>query len=192
MLKSREQLLQDAFRLSEENIPTSPQHIHVAYQKGKMLADFYRADKLIVLVGLYLMDIKLKAVRKLGRKSEHVAMAVEFTREFLKGYDITLDEVNKIINCIEAHHGAVPFQCVEAEICCNADCYRFLSPTGVFSYFAFLSKKMDLVEEIISKVNSKMQEKYKLISLDVAKEELENYYFSFVNLFEKILNKYDN
>lgn len=187
MLKSREQLLQDAFQLSEENIPTSPQHIHIAYQKGEVLADYYHADPLIVLVGLYLMDIKLKEARKSGNKSKHIFMAVDFAREFLKEYDVTSSEVDKIINCIEAHHGTAPFLCIEAEICCNADCYRFLHPIGVFSYFEFLTQKIDLLEEMIEKVNAKMQEKYLLLSLDIVKKDLETYYFMFENIFKEIL-----
>ncbi len=190
-MKSREDLLKDAYQLAEENIPTCPQHIHIAYQKGEELCHIYHANSFIVLVGLYLMDVKLNEARKTGDRSKHVAMASSFAKEFLKNYHITEDEVQQIIHCIEAHHGTIPFLSKEAEICANADCYRFIHPLGVFSYFGFLSQKLDLVEDRIKKVCLKMEEKYQIISLDAVKEELDAYYSKFHGLFEEILDEKD-
>lgn len=181
-MKSKKELVQDAFELANETIPTSNEHIYVAFEKGKSLAKYYNVDEDVVLIGIYLMDYKLKEAGKLGKKQEHVNMAVEFAKDFLNNYDITNDEKEKIINCIEAHHGKVPFQCIEAEICANADCYRFLSPTGVFAYICFLTTKLDNLEDILSKVMKKMNEKYKILSLDKAKEELEESYQMFLKL----------
>lgn len=108
-MKSKEQLLSDAFELANETIPTSTKHIYIAFDMGEALAEHYNADKEIVKIGLYLMDIKLKEARKTGRKNEHDLMAVEYAKEFLKDYDLTKEEYEKIINCIEAHHKRVPF-----------------------------------------------------------------------------------
>ncbi len=185
-MKSKEQLVKDAFSIANQTIPTTTQHIYVAFDKGEMLADYYKSDKQIVMIGLYLMDIKIKEAGKLGRKKEHISMASQFAKEFLKDYDLSRDEYNKIINCIEAHHKDIPFSCVEAEICANADCYRFIYPTGVFAYESFLSKKMDNIEEIVAKMKSKLEEKYKIISLDKAKEDLEENYQMFIKLFNII------
>ena len=186
-MKSREQLLEDAYRLSEENMPTCSQHIHIAYQKGEELCYIYHANSFIVLAGLYLMDVKLNEARKIGDRSKHVAMASSFAKKFLKNYNITEDETQQIIHCIEAHHGTIPFLSKEAEICANADCYRFIHPLGVFSYIGFLSQKLDLVEDRIKKVCLKMEEKYQILSLDKAREELEEYYRIFLKIFNEIL-----
>lgn len=190
-MKSREQLIKDSFTLANETIPTTTDHIYVAFEIGKLLSDFYKADKDIVLIGLYLMDIKLKEARKLGKKEEHVSMAVEFARSFLKNYDITLEEYDNIINCIEAHHKKVPYKSIEAEICANADCYRFIDPKGVFAYFNFLSKKDLTIESLVEKLKRKLEEKHKLISLDKVKDDLEEDYQMFLILFNKYLNKKD-
>lgn len=184
-MKSKKELVQDAFNLANETIPTSKEHIYVAFEKGKSLAKYYEADEDIVLVGVYLMDYKLKEAGEIGKKQEHTAMASEFAKEFLNNYDITEEEKGKIINCIEAHHGKVPFNCIEAEICANADCYRFISPTGVFSYMCFLTTKLDNLEAILTKVMAKMNEKYQMLSLDKAKEELEESYQMFLKLINK-------
>lgn len=188
-MKSKEQLVSDAFYIANQTIATTTQHIYVAFEKGEILADYYKADKQIVMIGLYLMDIKLKEERKLGRKKEHISMASQFAKEFLKDYDISKDEYDKIINCIEAHHKDIPFSCIEAEICANADCYRFIYPTGVFAYESFLSGKMDNIEDIIAKMKSKLEEKYQIISLDKTKEDLEENYQMFVKMFNTILYK---
>lgn len=154
-MKSREQLVKDAIELANETIPTTEKHIYTAFEAGEMLAEYYHVDKKIIKIGLYLMDIKLKESRKLGRKSEHDLMATDYAKEFLKGYELTSDEYEKIINCIEAHHKKVPFNSIEAEICANADCYRFISPKGVFAYEEFLATKLDDMHEIVKKLQVK-------------------------------------
>ncbi len=88
---------------------------------------------------------------------------IDATKIFLEKYPLTKEEQKKIINCVEAHHKGVKFNCVEAEICANADCYRFLHP--------------------------KMNEKHKILSLDICKKELEPYYQEFKKLFEKASEK---
>ncbi len=186
-MKSKEELVKDAFKIANQTIPTTTTHIYVAFEKGKMLAEHYHADKDIVLVGLYLMDSKLKEAGKLGKKKEHTAMASEFAKSFLKDYNITQEEFDKIINCIEAHHGKVPYQSLEAEICANADCYRFIHPNGVFAYAGFLATKLDSLEERVQKLRSKLEEKHKIISLGQVKEDLEEDYQMFLKLFNKSL-----
>ncbi len=96
-MKSKKELVQDAFNLANETIPTSKEHIYVAFEKVKDLAKYYKADEDIVLIGIYLMDYKLKEARKLGKKQEHVNMAVQFAKDFLNNYNITKDEKEKII-----------------------------------------------------------------------------------------------
>lgn len=191
-MKNKEQLIEDAFELANRTIPTTKNHIYVTFDIGEMLADYYKADKDIVRIGLYLMDIKLTEARKEGRKKEHDLMAVEYVREFLKDYDVTKEECDKIINCVEAHHKRVPFSSIEAEICANADCYRFIHPKGVFTYQDFLAAKLGNLDEITKKLQEKLEEKYKIISLDKVKLDLEKYYELFTKMFSDILNNENN
>lgn len=188
-MKSKEQLVNDAFELANETIPTSTKHIYVAFDMGDELAEHYNADKDIVKIGLYLMDIKLKEARKTGRKSEHDLMAVEYAKEFLKEYDLTKEEYEKIINCIEAHHRKVPFNSIEAEICANADCYRFIHPMGVFAYEEVLATKLTDINEIVAKLQAKLEEKHEIISLEKVSDDLEEYYQIFSKLFNTVLSE---
>ncbi len=135
------------------------------------------------------MDIKLSDAIKGGRQQEHVNMSYEFAKEFLKDYDITEEELDKIMNCIEAHHGGVPFTCIEAEVCANADCYRFIHPIGVFTFAGVLTKNGDNLEEQINQLKYKLEEKHKILSLNKAKEELEEYYQMFSKLFNDVISE---
>ncbi len=116
-------------------------------------------------------------------------MSYEFAKEFLKDYDITEEELDKIMNCIEAHHGGVPFTCIEAEVCANADCYRFIHPIGVFTFAEVLVKRGTDLEEQIKQLKYKLEEKHKIISLDQVKEELEEDYQMFSKLFDAVIKK---
>ncbi len=185
-MKSKEQLLKDVFEIAKDNV-SSVKLLEFLLEKGKTLSSFYHADYEVVFIGLCLMDIKLKEALAKGKREEHVAMSLEFALDFLNDYDITDSQLNKIINCIVSHHKEVPFQCIEAEICVNADCYLFLHPIGVFQYLnLWASRTEDLVEQV-TQVKGKLDEKYQFLSLDKAKEELEDYYQMFRKLFDEII-----
>ncbi len=103
----------------------------LANESGQKIAERLDVDKDVVMLGTLLMDLKLKQAMKEDRMSEHVEMSLGATKEFLKDIDLDEEIKNKIYNSVEAHHGTVPFESLEAEICANADCYKFLHPEGV-------------------------------------------------------------
>lgn len=186
-MKSKKQLLVDILELAKQNV-SMPELLELSLKKGEKLSDFYNADKELVSIGICFMDIKLKEALQSGKQKEHMSMAVEFAKNFLNDYNLTKKEIKIIINCIEAHHGTVNFDYIEAEICANADCYIFIHPKGVFSYTGLLVKRGKSLEEQIQQLKSKLEEKYKILSLDQAKMELEEYYRMFLKLFDQILN----
>jgi len=110
-------------------------HLDLAYEVGQRLSIELDADKDMVAVGTYLMDIKLGQAKAEGKIEEHIGMSAKATTEFLKQFGIVEDIRQNIVNCVEAHHATIPYQSLEAEICANADCYRFLHPRGLFGYF---------------------------------------------------------
>ncbi|MBR9692887.1 hypothetical protein GOV07_03045 [Candidatus Woesearchaeota archaeon] len=153
-----------------------PVHLELSFEVGQRLAEELKADKKIVDVGTLLMDIKLGEAFKAGKLKEHVAMSVVRTKELLKEWDVD-DE--RIINCVEAHHGTISFSCIEAEICANADCYRFLHPTGIMTFLTMLGKRCDDFKIILEQLEKKMDEKWSILSLDTCKAELEPFYNDF-------------
>ncbi|MBL7160334.1 MAG: hypothetical protein ISS93_00585 [Candidatus Aenigmarchaeota archaeon] len=151
-------------------------HFEISENKAVELAEKLGADKMIVRVGACLMDLKLGQAFKEKRMAEHVAMSVEAAKEFLDQFDIDDASKEKIVNCVEAHHGG-PYKCTEAEICANADCYRFIHPKGFFAYLTVLGGgRFTDFTDALNAAEKKMDEKYDVLSLDVCKEELGEYY----------------
>lgn len=191
-MKNKKQLLEDVLKIAKENIPPTKNHLDISLVKGKMLAKEYNVDEDFVTIGVCLMDIKLGEAHKLNKAQEHVKMASDFAKEFLEEYDLTKEEKDKLINCIEAHHGKIPFTCMEAEVCANADCYRFIHPVGVFTYAGVLAKRTSDFKEQVTQLKYKLNEKYNILSLPKAKEDLEKYYEEYSKQFDEILEYFED
>lgn len=185
-MKTKKQLLEDVLKIARETIP-SIELFDISIDKGKLLAKEYNADEELVLIGICFMDIKLGEAVKQGKGLDHVNMGLGFAKDYLKEYDLTDEEKDKIMNCIEAHHGDIAFSCIESEICANADCYRFIHPFGVFAHANLISKKVDDFKTYIEQLKFKLEEKYNILSLKKAKEELEYYYEIYSKQFNDIL-----
>ena len=151
-------------------------HFDIAADKATQLIKSESVDHTIVMIGVYFMDLKLGQAFSEGRLKEHVKMSSDTAREYLKDKNLEERVVDKIINCIEAHHKEVPFNCKEAEVCANADCYRFIHPKGFFAYLNLLGKRNSDFFENLGLAEAKLDEKYKILSLDICKRELEEPY----------------
>jgi len=157
----------------------------ISEKKALELCDkFKKADKNIVNIGICLMDIMLEEALAANKVSEHVKMGIEATKKFLNKYDISQEYKDKVINCIEAHHGAVEFKCTEAEICANADCYRFIHPRGFFYYLTILGERKQEFSKVLDQAEYKLDEKKNILSLQYCKDELDEYY----NSLKKFIN----
>jgi hypothetical protein len=166
------------FALSEIEKNGSPSRIlfEISENKAIELAKRLNADETLVRVGVALMDIKIGQALKENRVQEHITMGVEESRRFLKRFNLDKKFEEKIINCIEAHHGTAQFSCIEAEICANADCYRFIHPRGFFAFIHSLASEGMGFDECLSFAEAKLDEKNKILSLGICKEELEPHY----------------
>ncbi len=143
-------------------------NFEVSKEKGIEIAKKLGADLEIVKIGLNLMDLKLGEAKSLGKIKEHIAMSVEASKTFLSKFNLPKEKTDKILNCVEGHHGTKKWICKEAEICANADCYRFLSlKNWLFTLIELNDLK--LLEE-------KAEEKWRVLSLDICKKELESDY----------------
>ena len=159
-------------------------HFDIANKKGKELAALLRVDSDIVQIGTRLMDLKLGEAFSKGKPGEHLKIGSKTAKKFLLQFKLPKEVVGKIINCIEGHHGK-GWKCKEAEIVANADCYRFLHPRGVFAYIKSLDKRFDNLNDALSQIEKKSEEKLKILSLDICKEELEPAYKAIKELIKK-------
>jgi len=158
------------------------EHFEISLKKGVELANKLSADVNIVILGVMLMDLKIGECLVANKLSEHIGRSAEAAKLFLQTFKLEKEVFDKIIGCITSHHGAKPYPSLEAEICANADCYRFLSPAGALNYIAMLGKRGVEYEEILKQLEAKMDEKYGIISLDICKKECAEFYREFKDL----------
>lgn len=156
-------------------------HFDLSLQKGLWLAEKMNANPDLVRAGISLMDLKLGEAFKNGIQKEHVKMSSEAAKVFLSDYDLDKNEKEILINSVEAHHGSISYNSIEAEICANADCYRFIHPKGVFYYFTTLSKRYSDFDSVINQIETKLNEKINIVSIPIVKEELFDYYNTLID-----------
>ena len=169
--------------ISTFGLPTI-RHYELSMEKGMELAERLNADVNLVKAGIALMDIKLGQAAKEGHQPQHVKYCVEFAEKLLKEMGVEAPYYDTLINCVAAHHGAIPFDSLEAEIVANADCYRFIHPRGVMSFHATVIKRGNEHDAALKAVEAKLDEKFGIMSLDLAKADLMGYY----KMFKDILN----
>ncbi len=169
--------------IKQHNVPEM-MHYEISLEKGIWLAQRLGADLEIVKIGISFMDLKLGQAFKENRIPDHVKMSIESAKQFLAQHNVDPVAQSNIINCIEAHHGNLPFETLEAEICANADCYRFLHPKGIFFYFTVLGRRLGNFKDALTQVENKMDEKYKIVSLQIVKDELFPVYDSMKKYFQ--------
>lgn len=148
------------------------EHFELSNQKGQELAKKLNADADLVMLGTILMDVKLGECFKEGKLEEHTPRSAKATVGFLKQFDLDEEIKKKIINCVEAHHHTKDYICLEAEICANADCYRFLHPRGIFGALVLWGERDQNLNNVLKQVEKKFEEKQKILSLDICKKEL--------------------
>jgi hypothetical protein len=118
-----------------------------------------------------------------GKLAEHAVMGAEKATELMDQFRNISDEVQRnVLACIREHHGVPRFSILEAEICCNADCYRFASVEG-FVGGVHNSRKME-VPALVALYSAKADEKWSALSLDFCKEELRPQYAAIKKLVQ--------
>ncbi len=158
--------------------------IKFANEIGQRLAAELKADKNIVLLGTLLMDCMLGSSYVENKTEQHISRAEVKTKEFLDRFpELTKGERSNIIQCVKEHHGSIKFSSLESEICCNADCYKFLSVKGLMGG---IQKARDMsLGDLIQLNLKKVEEKWNALSLEICKKELEPQYKAIKSLLER-------
>jgi hypothetical protein len=175
-----------SFVLEEQKRTSMPllQHIELSSNVGAKLAKELGANVQIVETGTYLMDCMIGEALEQGRLPEHIKMSVEKADELMKNSSLSDKDKENIRHCVLEHHGVKKFYSLESEICCNADCYRFISIKG-FSYAMRYLRDMSL-NDLIILLENKTQEKWGALTLKVCKDELEPQYKLIIKLLAEL------
>ena len=175
-----------AIEMSEKYGKMPPfDHTELIVKKGQELAKKLNADVKIVTISCYLIDTCLGKAYQEDKIKNHMKMSSEIAKEFFKKFNLSKDDKEKIINCIEAHHGGVEHSCIESEIVKNADNFRFLDPTGLFISLYHAQETGRKLSEWLKKATEKVEEKHKLVTLDICKEDAEENY----KIIKEFLNR---
>lgn len=185
-----EELVKIAYDYNESELARNKSEIKVlddlALEKAIKMAEEMNANKTIIQIAMSLMDSKLPEASKEGVPKEHIGRALVVADEYLKQLtDATLEDKEKIINCIKEHHGCEKYSSIESEICANADCYKFLSPRGIMAYASILARRHNDLNFEWNKLEAKMDEKYAIMTMDKVKEELEPVYLMFKDILSE-------
>ncbi len=152
---------------------------------GKRLAKVYKVNEDFILACLNFMDVKVGEAFLSNRVKDHVQMSLEATLESIKPLNLDKKLIKKISGCILNHHGTKKYPSIEAEICANADCFKFLNPKAFIAFIASLGKRGRTLEQILKFAREKIDEKIAVASLPEVKKEAQDYY----RLLSKLLGK---
>ena len=154
----------------------------LSYEKWQELAEKLWANKDIVALGTLLMDIKLGECTYQNKAHEHTQKSIEATQIFLQQYKVDQETIDEVTACVGAHHGMQRYPSLEAEICANADCYRILHPRWFTSIIILFGRRNESTNWMLEQLEGKVEEKHKILSIDICKQELEPYYHQFKKL----------
>lgn len=157
--------------------------LDISLEKGRWLSRMHDVSANLVDICVAMMDLKLGEAFKDKRISDHIAMSANSADTFLSERNVPNNIKDIVKNAIEAHHGDIPFKFLEAEICANADCYRFIHPKGVFLYLTVLGRRIDSFIGCIDQAEAKMDEKMAIVSLPLVRDELGPIYDNFKRYF---------
>lgn len=165
---------QIAYQESQKTGSPIKEHIDLSVEIGLKLAKKLNANAAIVHIGTLMMDCLLGQTILENQIQAHVKRSVDKTNKMLNEFDLSVKDKENILHCVSQHHGAKKFYSIEAEICCNADCYRFISTQG---FLIALHQIQDLpFNELLQLLKDKAEEKHKALSLAICKTELEPQY----------------
>lgn len=168
--KAKEFALDEQKRTSMPLLP----HIELSNSKAIELATKLGANADIVSAGTYLMDCMIGEALKQNRLKDHIAMSADKAKQLLSTSNVSSEDSINIEKCVLEHHGVPKFYSLESEICCNADCYRFISIEG-FSYAMRYLREMPF-SDLIKLLENKVEEKWSALTLPICKKELEPQY----------------
>ena len=154
------------------------------YPIAEKLAKKLRADPFIIKLGVRLMDCKLSEALNMNRLHTHVDISVTAAEQILKDQGCSRQLIKQVLACVKEHHNT-KFSSKEAEICANADCYKFLTLRGIMLYLHSLGKSHLPYDQALDRITKKIAEKWKILSLTTCKKELSAEYKKIMHIMKK-------
>lgn len=118
------------------------EHIKYVYKESGILANKYKADKEIVLLGALLHDIAL--IKNEGKRSEHNINGYKIAKEMLLKYNYPQEKTERVANCVLHHRSSKEALNIE-EICvCDADIISHFDNIPMIFDYAYKEKDVNV------------------------------------------------
>lgn len=159
-----------------------PNHIDIAVDFARQLADKYQANAEIAMLGALLHDAGLAYKRETASPAGHEGRSVEYAQESLPKYSYDTQLIDEVIKCIAATEPEVEPATLEAKIVRSADALSHMLSVH------YLAKAMfaDDLEDGISFVEKKIEKDFYKVCLDDERQMVQPVY----DYYSKIIRQY--
>jgi uncharacterized protein len=179
-----------AIKNSEKNDIHGFDHVNRVYQLSSTIGEKLNANLKILKISALLHDIGRIQEKNDKKKRNHAEISAELTKHFLSSnqYDLTQNEIVKIIHCIQAHsysNKLVP-ETLEAKILSDADKLDALGAIGLYRTIGFTISRNGDLEDVIEHLENKILLLKNRFFLDISKEIAKSREKIIVNFYNKI------
>lgn len=137
----------------------------IAVDRGRKLAKKYGAIEDLVVISLYLAHTVFSKDIGGEIQQNHMFLSADFADNFLASRGLPINERNKVKNAIQAHHGQIEAESLEAEIVKNAEGFKFLSLEGAKEFLLDLQARGMNKEQAKKELIRKMKQKFGYLTL---------------------------
>lgn len=168
LVKKSQQLMRR--QTSKNGSPAWPL-TELAVKKGIALAKKYKASPSLVAASLYLAHTVFSKVPKDKIQKNHPVLSSQYVKPYLKKWHVSLKDQAVIINAIRAHHAKERTRTIEAEVVKNAECFKFVTVSGILLELYDLGKRGLALTEALDFIEYKIEQKMSYLTLKDCKNE---------------------
>jgi len=158
-----------------------PNHIDIAVDFARQLAEKYGADGEVVMLGALLHDAGLAYKRESADPTGHENRSIKYAQEFLPKYGYEKALINEVVECIEATEPEVEPATLEAKIVRSADAMSHMLSVHYLAKAVFAPDW----EAGISFVEKKIEKDFGKVCLDDERELVRPVYEYFTKIVEQ-------
>jgi len=159
-----------------------PNHIDIAVDFARQLAEKYKANTEVAMLGALLHDAGLAYKRESADPAGHENRSIEYAKEFLPKYGYDKELIDEVVKCIDATEPEVEPTTLEAKIVRSADAMSHMLSVHYLAKTKFASDW----EGGISFVEKKIKKDFSKVCLDDERELVRPVY----EYFSKIVEQY--
>jgi len=159
-----------------------PNHIDIAVDFARQMAEKYKANVEVAMLGALLHDAGLAYKRESADPTGHENCSIEYAEEFLPKYGYEKELIDEVVKCIDATEPEVEPATLEAKIVRSADAMSHMLSVHYLAKAKFASDW----EGGISFVEKKIKKDFTKVCLDDERELVRPVY----EYFSKIVEQY--